>query len=79
MFFQEKKTIFYFLSTFLIFGSYCLYVFRTAPFGALDQEDPFRFWGLFVVVLIPVIVAAKIILHILFSIINRIATNEDEP
>jgi hypothetical protein len=77
--FQEKKTIFYLLSTFLIFGSYCLYVFQAAPFGALVQEEPFRFWGLFVVVLIPLTIAAKIILHIIFSIINRMATNEDEP
>jgi hypothetical protein len=77
--FQEKKTLFYLLSTFLIFGSYCLYVFQNAPFGILDQEDPFRFWGLFVIVLIPVTIVAKIILHILFSIINRMVTNEDEP
>jgi hypothetical protein len=79
MSFQERKTIMYLISTFLIFGLYCMYVFRNAPFGVLDQEDPFRFWGMFVVVLIPVAIIAKIILHIIFSMMDRMVTKEAEP
>ncbi|MDQ6419359.1 hypothetical protein RB620_07935 [Paenibacillus sp. LHD-117] len=79
MSFQEKKTIMALIGTFLIFGLYCLYVYKNAPFGVLDQEEPFRFWGMFVLVLIPVTIATKIVLHILFSILNKITTNEDEP
>jgi hypothetical protein len=79
MSFQERKTIMYLISTFLIFGLYCLHVFRNAPFGNLDLEEPFRFWGMFVVVLIPVTIIAKIILHIVFSIMDRMVTKEAEP
>lgn len=45
----------------------------------LDQEEPFRFWGMFVVVLIPVTIVAKIVLHIVFSIMDRMVTKEEEP
>lgn len=79
MSFQERKTLMYVFSTFMIFGLYGLYVFQSQPFGALDQEEPFRFWGMFVVVLIPVTIVAKIVLHIVFSIMDRMVTKEAEP
>jgi hypothetical protein len=79
MSFQEKKNIVSLISTFLIFGSYWLYVFQKHPFGSLDQENTLSFWGSFILILIPVTIAAKIIISIVFTVINRIATNEQEP
>ncbi|CAM4425669.1 hypothetical protein L1N85_26580 [Paenibacillus alkaliterrae] len=79
MSFQEKKNIVSLISTFLIFGCYCLYVFQKYPFGGLDQADSFSFWGSFILILIPVTIAAKIIISIVFTIIYRIATSEEEP
>lgn len=79
MSFQERKTLMYVFSTFLIFGLYCLYVVQNEPFGMLDQAEPFRFWGMFVVILIPVTMVAKIVLHIVFSIMDRMVTQEAEP
>lgn len=79
MSYQEKKSIVSLISTLLIFGFYCMYVFQKHPVGSLDQADTFRYWGSFILILIPVTIAAKIIISIVFNIIHRIATNEAEP
>lgn len=79
MSYQEKKSIVSLISTLLIFGFYCMYVFQKYPAGSLDQADTFRFWGSFILILIPVTITAKIIISIVFNIIHRIATNEAEP
>lgn len=76
---QEKKNMVSLISSFLIFGLYSLYVIQNAPFGALDQGSPYRFWGSFILILIPVAIVAKIVISIVFSILHRIATKEEEP
>lgn len=78
MSYQEKKNIVSLLGTVLVFGFYCLYGFQKYP-GSLDSADPFHFWGAFILILIPVSIAAKIIIYIGFNIIYRITTNEKEP
>jgi hypothetical protein len=79
MSYQEKKNIVSLISTILIFGFYCLYVFQTYQEGRIDSTDSWSFWGSVILILIPVSIVAKIIIHIVFSIINTIATNEKEP
>ena len=76
---QERKLLISLLSTFLIFGLYSLYVHQNAPFGVPDPDSPYRFWGSFILILIPVTIAAKIVIAIVFSILHKIATNEEEP
>lgn len=78
MSYQEKKNIVSLLSTFLIFGFYCSYVFQVHQ-GSMDSTDTFRFWGASILILIPVSIVVKIIITIVFNIINRITTNEIEP
>jgi hypothetical protein len=79
MSYQEKKNIVSLLGTILVFGLYCLYVFQKYPVGSLDSTETFRYWGAFILVLIPVSIVAKIIITIVFNIIHRITTNEVEP
>lgn len=79
MSYQEKKNIVSLIGTILIFGSYCLYMFQRHQEASLDQADVFRFWGLFILILIPVSIVAKIIIQIAFNILYRITTNEAEP
>ncbi|TFE22796.1 hypothetical protein [Cohnella luojiensis] len=79
MSYQEKKNIVSLLGTLLVFGLYCLYVFQNHPFGSPDSTDIFRFWGAFILILIPVSIVAKIIITIVFNIIYRITTKEAEP
>jgi hypothetical protein len=79
MSYQEKKNYVSLIGTLLVFGFYCLYVFQKYPAGSLDSNDTFSFWGAFILILIPVSIAAKIIITIVFNIIYRITTNEVEP
>lgn len=79
MSFQEKKNIVSLSGTVLIFTFYCLYVLQRYQESSLDQADTFSFWGSVILILIPVSIVAKIIIHIVFSIINTIATNEKDP
>jgi hypothetical protein len=43
------------------------------------SPEVFRFWGAFFLILIPVSIVAKIIVYIIFAIINTIATRQEEP
>ncbi len=79
MSYQEKKNIVSLVSTILIFGFYCLYVFQRYQEGSMDTTETFKFWGAAILILIPVTIVAKIIIDIVFNIINRIATKEKEP
>ncbi|MFD0589288.1 hypothetical protein ACFQZE_14960 [Paenibacillus sp. GCM10027627] len=79
MSYQEKKTFVSMISSILIFTLYTLYAIKNADEGSITSSSDFSFWGSFILVLLPVSIIAKIIIHIVFSIINKIATNEDEP
>ena len=78
MTYQEKKSIASLISTILIFGSYCLYMYPRFPDGGLESAT-FRFWGSFVLILFLVSIAAHIIISIIFNIVYRITTGEKEP
>lgn len=79
MSYQEKKNVISLVGTSLIFTLYCMYIIRTYPEESLTQTDNFSFWGSAILLLIPLSIVIKIIIHIVFSIINAIATNEKEP
>ena len=76
---QEKRSIVSVFSTILIFAVYSIYIYLTYMDGNLNLSSDFSFWGSVFLVLIPVMIVAKIIIHIAFNVINKIATNEDEP
>ncbi|CAM4450941.1 hypothetical protein FHS16_004104 [Paenibacillus endophyticus] len=79
MSYQEKKNIVSLMSTVLISTIYFVYVLQRYQEVALNQTETFRFWGSAILILIPVSIVAKIIIHIMFSIINTIATKEKDP
>jgi hypothetical protein len=79
MSFQGKKNIVSLIGTTLIFSFYSMFVFQKYQDEGFDQADTFSFWGAAILILIPVSIVAKIITHIVFSIINTVATNEKEP
>ena len=79
MSFQERRAIVSLISTILISALYSAYMFQRYPEGNSYSADVFRFWGVFFLILIPVSIVAKIVIHIVFSIINTIATREAEP
>ncbi|MFD2611445.1 hypothetical protein [Paenibacillus gansuensis] len=79
MTYQEKKSIVSLISTILIFGFYCLYMYPQFPEGRLESAETFRFWGSFVLVLMLISIVAHIVISIIFNIIFRITTKEKEP
>jgi len=79
MSYQEKRAIMSLISTILITALYSVYMAQRYPEGSSYSAEVFRFWGAFFLILIPVSIVAKIIIYILFSIINAITTREVEP
>jgi hypothetical protein len=79
MFRKESQIIVTLISTVLIIGFYALYVYMKQVKGNPDLLDDFKFWGKTFLIFIPVAIAAQIIIHIIFAIINKILTNEDIP
>jgi hypothetical protein len=79
MTYQEKKSIVSLISTILIFGTYCLYMYPRHPEGGMVSLETFRYWGLFVLNLTLFSIVAHIIISIVFNIFFRITTGEKEP
>jgi uncharacterized membrane protein len=79
MSYQERRSLVSLISTLAITGAYTAYMLQRYPDAGAYSPEVFRFWGLFFIVLIPVSIIARVIIHILFSILNTIATQEAEP
>lgn len=79
MSYQEKKNIVSLISTFLIFGSYCLYVFGLQRKEHFASVNELSFWASVILILIPVSIAAKIVITIVFTIVYRTTSGEKEP
>jgi len=56
-----------------------MFVFQRYQEAGVASAESFKFWGAVILILIPVTIVAKIIIHIIFSIINTITTKEKEP
>jgi len=79
MSFQERRAIASLISTILVSAFYSACMVQRYPEASAYSVEVFHFWGSFFLILIPVSIVAKIIIYILFSIINAIATREEEP
>jgi hypothetical protein len=77
MSFQEKKAFVTLFSAILIFALYGLIVYFKFSDVILNTPNDLKFWGTVLLILIPVAIAANIIIHIVFVIINKIVTDED--
>ena len=79
MSFQERRAIVSLIGSILITVLYSVYMLQRYPEGDTYSPAVFHFWGSFFLILIPVTIVAKIVIYILFSIANAIATREEEP
>jgi len=73
--FQEKRSVVYLISDVVVSVVYCLIVFQKYEVGV----EVFRFWGAVMLIFIPVNIVARIINHIILSIINAITSGDEEP
>ncbi len=78
MSYQEKNSLVSFFSTVIIYGAYCLYVFLKYQEGTTAMSHDLFFWGRVILIFIPISIAARIIIYILFHVVNTAVTREDE-
>lgn len=79
MSYQERRAIVNFISTILITALYSAYMLQRYPQADAYSPEVFRYWGLFFLILVPVSIVARIVIYIAFSIVNTLATREEEP
>jgi len=76
MSFQERQALVSLLTTLLLAVVFLVYVLPRYPGGNPYGAEVFHFWGLAVVILVPVSIAANIAISIVFSIVYSMATQE---
>ena len=77
MTYQEKKSIASLSSTILVILVYCLYVFVFNAERSGGPETDFQFYGITILLIIPGLIVANIIIHIIVGIQHKVSTNED--
>jgi len=78
MSYQEKQNIVNILSGLLITVIYAIIVYQRQLQGRFDLTEDFSKWGVLFLIFIGVSVVARIIIQIIFHIINAIATREEK-
>jgi len=73
---QERQAIVSLLTTLLLAAFFFVYVLPRYPAGNPYTPEVFHFWGLAVVILVPVSIVASIAVSIVFSIVYSMATQE---
>jgi hypothetical protein len=79
MSFQERRSLVAIISSIGIAAIYFAYMLQRAAADGVDVAQDSRFWAASILILIPVSIVARIIIYIVFSITNTIATREEEP
>ncbi|RLL45464.1 hypothetical protein D8M04_11495 [Oceanobacillus piezotolerans] len=79
MTYQVKKNIVMLISSILIFGVYSWFLFQEFHQRSMESTEMLVFFATGILILIPINIAATIVIHILFNIINTITTSEKEP
>jgi len=78
MSYQEKQNIVNILSGLLITVIYSIIIYQRQLQGRFDLTEDFSKWGVLFLIFIGVSVVARIIIQIIFHIINAIATREEK-
>ena len=75
---EEKRPIVSIMSNLLTFWVYYTIVFDIYNQGSYTMSEELKFWAAVILILIPVLIVSKIVLYIIFSIVNTIFTGEHE-
>jgi len=78
MSYQEKQNIVNILSGLLITAIYGILIYQRHEQGLIDLTQDYRSWGIIFLIFIGVSIVARIIIQIIFHIINAIATREQD-
>ena len=78
MSYRVKENIINIFSALLITGIYSWIIYQKQLAGSIDLTDDFQKWGIVFLIYAGVSIIARIIIYIIFSIINTIATREEK-
>ena len=78
MSYQEKQNIVNIFSGVLLTVIYALLVYKRHQQGQFDLTEDFHTWGVVFLIFIGISVVVRIIIQIIFHIINAIATREEK-
>ncbi len=78
MSYQEKQNIVNIFSGLLISGIFAWTVYQRHLEGRFDLTEDFTKWGVLFLIFMGVSIVARIIIYIIFHIINAIATREED-
>ena len=73
---QERRAVVSLLTILLLTAFFLVYVLPRYPAGNPYSAEVFHFWGVAVVIFIPVSIVANIAISIVFSIVYSMATHE---
>jgi hypothetical protein len=72
MTYNEKKSLTNIISSILITTAYSIIIYQKYLNGAIDDTDIFRFWAVVILIFIPISIVARIIIMIIFHILESI-------
>ncbi len=78
MSYQEKENIINIFSGLLISAIFGWIVYQKHLEGSIDLTQDFKTWGIVFLIFMGVSIVARIIIYIIFHIVNAIATREQE-
>lgn len=78
MSYQEKKNIVNIFSAMLITAIYAWIIYQKHLAGTINLREDFTSWGMIFLIFIGVSIVARIVIYIIFHIINAIATRETD-
>ncbi len=78
MSYQEKENVVNIFSGLLITAVYALIIYQRHVEGTIDLTGDYRTWGIVFLIFIGVSIISRIIIYIIFHIINAIATRETD-
>ena len=76
---RENQITVSLISTIIILIAYIIWVYNRHIADSPETLNDLQFWGRSFLILIPVMIVAQIIIHIIFAIINKIITRQDIP
>lgn len=79
MSFQEKRSLVSLVSSIVIAVGYFQFMFQRAAAHGVSTTDDLRFWAELILILVPVYVVFKVMFHVIFVVINAVATREAAP
>lgn len=72
MTYNEKKTITNIISSILITSIYAIIIYNKYLNGVIDDSNIFKFWAIIILIFIPISIIARIIIMIIFHIIEAV-------